>query len=209
MNRTFTRLRRPRKSSNYAPVAIVHDHEEIKTEHPFTTHMGELKMKALLAFALMMGMTAAHQAYAGCTEGTKNFNYVVGYDSNGREITEVRTCKNGTYMTAAEAKAYWEAQARQGRPGCREGNKDYNFVVGYDSNGRQIVETRVCRNGSYMTAAERQAYAEAIAKTKQPCPEGKVKVVENHFGSDVYEETLKCSNGRFRVIGKKLVRSGN
>lgn len=93
------------------------------------------------------------------------------------------------------------------RQGCTEGSRHVNFVVGYDASGKPITETRTCRNGTFMNEEEARAYWEAIARTKRRCAEGDIRVVENRFGSELYEETLKCVGGRYRVVGRKFIQS--
>jgi len=149
-------------------------------------------MKLLILIAAMM--TAAGVASAACKEGSKG--WVTVHDGvNDRSRTEMRICRNGTYMTDEEKAAY----IYNPRTSCVEGSR--GWVTLHDDNDRSYTEIRTCVNGSYMTAEERAAY---VRVPKNRCKEGARRTERVYNGiNDRFEEvTVVCRNG-------KWVRAGN
>ncbi|KYG61531.1 hypothetical protein AZI86_17645 [Bdellovibrio bacteriovorus] len=121
-------------------------------------------MKALVFIA---GLLIAGSASAACTEG--NIALIVKHNvTTDKDITEVRVCKNGTFMTPAEKAAY----IYNPRTTCTEGSKAI-FVKQLPGQDRETSEVRVCKNGTFMTAAEKAAY---VRNPKSTCVEGAYSV---------------------------------
>jgi len=148
-------------------------------------------MKGLLMIGLLMGSASAF----ACKDGAKAsfFEY-----KNGKQVQVVKTCANGTYMTAAEQAAYVYNPSNK----CKEGNVIADVIA--DKSGGNIGLVRVCKNGSYMTDAERAAY---VRNPSSGCKKvGSFSTREVFEGGHDYLLTLQCqANGKYKVISKRRV----
>jgi|GEM_PF-1727151 hypothetical protein len=152
-------------------------------------------MKKVIALALTVGSLSlfAGAAHAGsCVEGRKGF--FTEYDSNNdHQKTVVRTCVNGSYMTADEQAAY----VRNPSTKCVEGRR--SIFTEYDANtDHQKTVIRTCVNGSYMTAAEKAAY---VRNPNVKCQEGRTEIwYENGPNDHQVMVRVKCVGGKYKKV---------
>ena len=119
------------------------------------------------AFVFMATLLIAGAASAACVEGSKAL--IVKHNvTTDKDITEVRVCRNGTFMTDAEAAAY----IYNPRTACTDGHQAI-YVKQLPGSDRETSEVRTCKNGTYMTAAEKAAY---VRNPKTSCVEGSFSV---------------------------------
>ena len=143
-----------------------------------------MKLVSIMAIFMFAGA-----ASASCPEGRRQAFTEQQDDHN---ITVIRTCTNGTYMTAAERAAY----VRNPTATCKEGARQVSHES--DPNGdKQITVIRVCRNGSYMTAAERAGY---VRNPDNRCAEGAIRMFyETEVGEDTpVMRRYVCVSGKYR-----------
>ena len=144
-------------------------------------------MKFFIIIAAMM--TAAGVASAACKEGSKGW-VTVRDNINDHSRTEMRICRNGTYMTDEERAAY----IYNPRTGCVEGSR--GWVTLHDENDHSYTEARTCVNGSYMTPEERAAY---VRVPKNRCKEGsrRIESVFNNINDSYENVTMVCRSGKW------------
>ena len=148
-------------------------------------------MKALVFIA---GLLIAGSASAACKDGS--IALIVKHNvSTDKDITEVRVCKNGTFMTAAEKAAY----IYNPRTSCTEGTQA--IYVKQLSGDRETSEVRTCKNGTFMNAAEKAAY---VRNPKHTCVEGAYSVAraDSYFQGLSEEQadksiTVVCKNNKW------------
>lgn len=81
----------------------------------------------------------------GCEEGRRQALSFA--DANGNQVTELRTCRNGSYMTDEERAAY----IYNPRPRCKEGRLEtWTEHTGGFGSDRIRYKRMVCRSGRWV-----------------------------------------------------------
>ena len=136
-------------------------------------------------FVFLAALLIAGSASAACKEGSKAL--ITKHNvSTDKDVTELRTCKNGTFMTDAERAAY----IYNPRTSCTDGHQAI-FVKSVPGSDHDKSEVRTCKNGTYMNAAEQAAY---IRNPKTSCVEGSYGIARaDDYFRDLSEEQAKKS----------------
>jgi hypothetical protein len=144
-------------------------------------------MKALIIIAALFGSAAVYAK--PCVEGTKRLMSDPDPMNPDRQITVLRTCKNGSYYDLSN-------YIYNPRTKCEEGAQRLFSDPDPQNPDRHITVLRTCKNGSYYDLSD------YVYVPKNRCKEGRRAIFwePDQYGDKQVMNSYVCVNGKYRKV---------